>query len=246
MVRKELTEHNKDWLRFIIHELLSNCNSIDDLLENKITFVTFNYDVSLERNLYERLCAIDLFMGCCGAVNKFLKDNIIHVYGKIYPGDGAYPGGRMFQRKKDQSVSEGNYLLSDMIDSYTASKNIRVILDDKDEDQAAIKLAREKLAESDVVYILGYGFDENNSNRLNLSRLKPTFSNTIDKRREIYSTNYGDKNIINKKVGNALFNDQSAFLHQDLRRKYDEFLCEKSIKSVYDALAACRTCFATH
>jgi hypothetical protein len=42
---------NNDWLRFIIHQLAIYCEKSKDLLSNTVNFVTFNYDVSLERTL---------------------------------------------------------------------------------------------------------------------------------------------------------------------------------------------------
>ena len=61
--RPQPSNAKDDWVRFILHALLDNCKSIDHLCKNKVTFITFNYDISLERNLYTRLCAIDLFRG---------------------------------------------------------------------------------------------------------------------------------------------------------------------------------------
>src|SRR6185369_12980112 len=35
-----------DWYRFIIHKIITKCKQSKDILENKVTFVTFNYDTS--------------------------------------------------------------------------------------------------------------------------------------------------------------------------------------------------------
>lgn len=46
---------NDNWYRFIIHKLVSGCEDADSLFKNQVTFVTFNYDVSLELELFKRI-----------------------------------------------------------------------------------------------------------------------------------------------------------------------------------------------
>jgi len=37
-----------DWVRFVIHQIAINCRKSKDLLDNRVSFITFNYDLSLE------------------------------------------------------------------------------------------------------------------------------------------------------------------------------------------------------
>jgi hypothetical protein len=64
-------------------------------LRNKVSFITFNYDVSLEYELYHSLKAIAQFSEG-NVINKFFEeDRFIHVYGKIRRSgnDGSQLGG---------------------------------------------------------------------------------------------------------------------------------------------------------
>jgi hypothetical protein len=71
-----------DWCRFIIHQLAIDCKESKDLLRNQISFVTFNYDVSLESQLLNGLKHIQVFDE--KDVHFFLGGSrIIHIYGKI-------------------------------------------------------------------------------------------------------------------------------------------------------------------
>lgn len=57
----DLKTFDDDWLRFVLYKLTSRCESSGHLLENDVTFVTFNYDTSLERRLFLGLKSISMF-----------------------------------------------------------------------------------------------------------------------------------------------------------------------------------------
>jgi hypothetical protein len=81
----EIWPHFKDnWYRFLIHKLAVGCSKGSELLEkNDVTFVTFNYDVSLEYRLFRGLSAISFFEDD-DAIAKFLEgERVLHMYGKI-------------------------------------------------------------------------------------------------------------------------------------------------------------------
>jgi hypothetical protein len=83
MKRLDISRYQDDWYRFIVHKLVFGCKESADLLNNKVRFITFNYDTSLEHHLYRALTAIDLLNH--NDVEPFLShDRIIHVYGKVH------------------------------------------------------------------------------------------------------------------------------------------------------------------
>ena len=86
---------------------------------------------------------------------------------------------------------------------------------------------------ADVVYILGYGFDENNTNRIGLDTglARPSPKNVM-------FTNFGDVNRVNKKAGRALMGNFSVFLPNSpqLLTFAPSGYVEKSVRNVYDAL----------
>jgi hypothetical protein len=73
-----------------VHKLVYGCKESNDLLTNKVHFITFNYDTSLESHLSRSLEAIHMLDP--SHVQTFLEDHrIIHVYGSV----GQRPkGGR--------------------------------------------------------------------------------------------------------------------------------------------------------
>ncbi|MGA7323423.1 MAG: hypothetical protein WBX25_02785 [Rhodomicrobium sp.] len=73
----------KHWYRFIIHRLVYECRSVEDLFKNNVHFITFNYDTSLERNLYDSLSRIDIFENKDDVVRFISEGRIEHVYGLV-------------------------------------------------------------------------------------------------------------------------------------------------------------------
>jgi hypothetical protein len=74
--------NQKDWYRFLLHRLTSEISGTVSILRNDVTFVTFNYDVSLDQYLYDRLNSIEIIPDGEGA--KFMDSNrILHIYGSI-------------------------------------------------------------------------------------------------------------------------------------------------------------------
>src|SRR5664279_2834055 len=72
------TKYYDDWVRFIIHQIAIHCKESSDLLQNRVSFVTFNYDVSLETKLRNGLDHIQLFSK--DDISKFLSGRVIHIY----------------------------------------------------------------------------------------------------------------------------------------------------------------------
>jgi hypothetical protein len=79
-----LKKFKDNWCRFVIHQMVINCKQSSDLLSNKVTFVTFNYDVSLELTIKRALQHIEMFED--NDVQKFFgPDRVLHIYGEIRP-----------------------------------------------------------------------------------------------------------------------------------------------------------------
>src|ERR1700719_3220748 len=55
---EHLRHYNDNWYRFLIQKLVTGCPDAQSLLNNKVTFITLNYDVSLEFQLSQGLSAI--------------------------------------------------------------------------------------------------------------------------------------------------------------------------------------------
>jgi hypothetical protein len=198
-----------DWCRFIIHQLAIHCKNSKDLLLNKVSFVTFNYDVSLEHALREGLEHIQMFDG--KDVATFLGGNrIIHIYGKIrdVPTKAAPVNWHMSNedpyKLRHPQLNHYQVEMKKLLDIvYAASKGLRVIdPHDKGFDDTEIMIARTAIAHAKRIFILGYGFDEHNSGRLNL---REVLAHDLMTTNRVAFTNYGDINQINKRASKLVY-----------------------------------------
>jgi hypothetical protein len=237
-INRPLAERKKiadDWYRFIAHKIMDRC-SLDELLSNKVHFITFNYDISLETSLYKTLMSVESFSDD-RKIKEFLsKERILHMYGHIKEPiskqekqQNHYPKG-----SREHSYFNHNILFNE---AYDASVGIRTIDgSDKDDNNLVFDKAKTIIQEASNIYFLGYGFDERNNDRLGISCLKKRGPTT----RRIYFTNFQDRNQINKRAGNAFLQSESGFLPPQNFLQQNTFtldLFEKSSKNVYDALA---------
>jgi hypothetical protein len=197
-----------DWLRFVQHKLVLNCDPPKSLADNQLTFVTFNYDASLEKRLYDGLSNISKFPR--EEVQHFFDDlRIVHVYGKV--------------REKvdtnwvptETSLGNPSWRARERLDDlFIASQGIRTIDGpDKLKNEKELSRARDKLRDAAKVYILGYGFDHSNNGRLDLEKLHPRAG--ID--RHVYFTNYRGLNRISRASGRAFGIYSEAFIETHLR-----------------------------
>jgi hypothetical protein len=233
-----LQKYKDNWCRFVIHQIAINCKISSDILKNTVHFVTFNYDISLERALSSGLSHIELFQH--DDIEKFLTNGrVVHAYGKVRENPFERPPQLAWlnqalntERVSVQQLVEYEDFLNQI---YYASRGIRVIdPDDKGADQGAIDAAVSAIRNAAHVYILGYGFDENNSARLNLQEslraVKPTSQS-------VSFTNFGNSNRINKRASKVFFRDEAHFSSEMPQvASFNQSRYEKSHRDVYEAL----------
>jgi hypothetical protein len=201
----DLTRYKDDWYRFIIHKLVMNCTESADLLKNDVRFITFNYDVSLEQALYKGLSSIELLER--DDINNFWRsDRRLHIYGNVRDDVSLTPPLVEWDilLKKDINPDRVHHQkYKDAFDvAYYASKRLRVIdPGNKTADADVIKAAQDAIRNAKCVYILGYGFDKTNSDKiLKLGEL-------LHERncKWVLFTNYQDSNRITKRASTVLF-----------------------------------------
>ncbi|HTB04134.1 MAG TPA: hypothetical protein VK804_27015 [Bradyrhizobium sp.] len=228
-IRKLLSESRDDWCRFIIHQIAIHCQKSSDLHKNKVSFVTFNYDVSLEVALTTGLRHIQLFDSA--DVDQFMSGSrIVHMYGKVR----ELKSGRVNVNWQNIDATESNRMdfcnLLNVV--YSASKGIRVIdPHDKGANPDDLTIARTQIHGAGRVFILGYGFDEHNSERLGL-RESLGYSNAGHK--QVAFTNFEDINQVNKRASKLLFGNTASFPPNG---QSIAFHAEKSTRNTYDALS---------
>ncbi|MHB8483397.1 MAG: hypothetical protein ACYDBV_11795 [Nitrospiria bacterium] len=180
---------NENWYRFLINALISGATPqklVEEELRLKV--ITFNYDLSLEYALYSRF-ENHLFLG--PQAFPFLKkisENIVHIYGQV--GQFEWNGGERKNEDYGKYKDEKAFIKADR----HWKDKIFVIGQDRDNkvaDNAA--KAMQWLSDAEVVFFLGFGFNEDN---INLLKLKES----CEMANQIYCTNYGDSDIITQKA----------------------------------------------
>ena len=218
---------DEDWLRFVRHQLTVGCEEPKDLLDNRVTFITFNYDVSLERSLRSGLSAYEYFEEA--HIDAFFdEERIIHVYGRV-----RHPTGRMPDllpiRSAKGAIDQAKINALDRV--FELSRGIKVIDPyDKDEDEASIRLARGKIRRSEIAYILGFGFDPNNIGRLQLESLREGND------RLVMFTNMDDHGRINRRADRLFFGAESMFTRGEMNVISGPLKVNRSIRNVYAAM----------
>ncbi len=183
-------KRSENWYRFLHHAITSNAtphNLIED--ELKLNIVTFNYDNSLEYSLYSRFHNSPLLATKSAPFLQKISDNIVHVYGQV--GKFQWKGGQD-RANNDYGEYKGDAALTRAEEEW--KDTIYVIGQDReDRVRKNAAIAQEWLKKADIIYFLGFGFNDDNVNLLKLKE------NTQGAGR-IYCTNYGDSQIIAQKI----------------------------------------------
>lgn len=236
----DINNFKDDWCRFVIHELAINCKASSDLLRNNVRFITFNYDVSLEKALYQGLRHIQQFQ--TADVDKFFEDGrILHIYGKVRRVPPIEPPAIKWSEQSRDPKGLTEFALSNYYSDrkhfldgiYNVSQNLRVIdPHDKETDKSIIADAKSAIADANRVYILGYGFDANNSERLGL----PTSLHYEHNKKSVVFTNFRDINRVNKRASKVFFGNMNHFGPggATVEGSRDAYY-EKSVRDVYEA-----------
>jgi sulfur relay (sulfurtransferase) DsrC/TusE family protein len=242
---EEYFRDNDDWYRFLVEELVTGCEQASDLTKNKLHIITFNYDVSLEQNLSGRLRAIDRFGEKeYDQIKSFLDKRIYHVYGAVRNG---FVPPRLVALNDSPIVFISDEPGIDLkeIDrtnnnwniAYEASKNLNVIDPiDKNNGNRIPNEWRKRVMDAWDIYILGYGFDNNNSHRLYLNEI---FGSAEAAVRSVRFTNFQDSNRVNKRTADLYKIRFDSFLPSSpgiVGHPYSGAYYEKSVRDVYGAL----------
>ena len=182
-----------DWYSYLYKKIISGFKfeNIKDLeqiyCQNKISFITFNYDRSLEHYLFESL--FGLFKNAGGSrkvlANILSKIPILHIYGKIgnLPWQKGYDHIKFYNEEK-KVLSFGN------LNNYNSIKvalkyndMIQIMYEQRKISQDIID-AKKMIKDADRVFFLGFGYDPDNVELLDLPKLlkgKEVFGTALNK-----------------------------------------------------------------
>ncbi|MBU0595758.1 SIR2 family protein [Candidatus Bipolaricaulota bacterium] len=143
------------WLKYIWNVVREAC-SVQTLQDNRIGFVTFNYDRVLETYLDGVIQnAFNLEPAAATALREQAFP-IVHLHGQVSNvGFGAYPPGALLNEQL-QEIASG----------------IRVVHDSVPRDDRAFERAFDMIRSAKLICCLGFGYHPTNVGRLRLKELK--------------------------------------------------------------------------
>jgi len=145
----------ENWYDYLFERMLTR--DIDTFGENNVSFITYNYDRSLEMYLGTALKAA--YGAPMGEIAKQLsKIRIIHLHGKM--GNLPFEDGP--NRPYSAELTEESFRIG-----YGGIKIIHESIDKEPQ----FEQAHELLSEAQVVCFLGFGYHETNVNRLRLAKI---------------------------------------------------------------------------
>lgn len=167
-----------DWYTYLYTKLIQGLNSSDELLnigKNKISFIIFNYDRSLEHYLFENLYGLlkNADISRKQVAEAFNEIEFIHVYGQIgkLPWQcGIHHNNASAIAGEKDVTSYGEPRCYPLAIANKVNKMIDVMYNSRRDNQALVR-ARELIKSADRIMFLGFGFDEQNLSILNLPEL---------------------------------------------------------------------------
>jgi len=161
--REELDDEKHDWYMYLFTELTRDFISSDscEISKNKISFITFNYDRSLEHFLFESLINSFSEMTPDGIKTDLRKIPFLHMYGQIAP---------LPWQDKNNGISYQKQLSE--FEPALLTDNIRVIYDDRSkiEDKTIVK-AWELIKTAKQLFFLGFGYAKENMQLLRIPEI---------------------------------------------------------------------------
>nr|BDD45281.1 hypothetical protein 4 [bacterium] len=182
------TRNNKsgNWYGLLLDKITFGCDALEDIYQNKLTVITFNYDTSLEYYLEKELQSFPQFQGI--ELSKVI--DIHHVYGNIELNtkhenfkDVAF--GNIHRIHKDDQKLASKISNEIFLESFFQSIDKIHTIGEK-QVSATAQNAQDAIRKAKNVFILGFGFIPENLKLLNLQKTIITSrlqSNT-------FSTNY--------------------------------------------------------
>ena len=144
------------WYQHMWQILIDGADTHNDLRRNKIKFITFNYDRSLEYFLHQSI-KYTYGVNDQEALRVVRDFDILHVYGLLGEFSFTTTQGARHYTSENHAAN-----------IRTAAEGIKIIPEARD-DEVAFDKARDWFYDSEIIGFLGFGFDTLNVERLGLS-----------------------------------------------------------------------------
>jgi len=190
---EDQTKKIQDWYKDLFNELIKDFKGPEScqIDKNCVSFITFNYDRSLDDFLYTNTTSHYTEMAKEILSKQLMSIPIIHVYGKV--GDLEWQSENGMEYRSFLS----NYDISKLVD------NLFVIREERENPNA--ELAKAEIQKAKRIFFMGFGFAEDNLQVLNIPKILPDDV-------EIYATNMGLTNRKKDKI-DKLFRRSSHQVH---------------------------------
>jgi hypothetical protein len=159
LLKSDSINTQDNWYRHLLNDIKSGCKNPSDLLNNNLSIATFNYDVSLDYYLKNKLMNTSYFKD--HASDYLGQSKINHIYGSICDFDKL----EEFYDLKLKNVSDTietdilnfHHLLYGYVESSAENSRIQLI----GERRHASEIS-DKIKSSDIIYFIGFSFDADN------------------------------------------------------------------------------------
>jgi hypothetical protein len=149
-------ENTDNWYSTLWDKMVEDVTSGLDISRNKVRFVTFNYDRSLELFFHEASKS-NFNLDEKNAYQAWSRIEILHVYGSLGKLDSENP--LTFRPYTPEITGQSLQI---------AANGIKVIPESREEDDRDFLLAQDWFAWAEEIVFLGFGFDSLNVKRLGL------------------------------------------------------------------------------
>ncbi len=190
-----------DWYENFYNRLKTP--SLKEFDQNRINIVTFNYDRSLEQFLFT---ALKNTFGERDEACAFMLNNvaIVHLYGQLDPLPWQVDRRHEMTPPWKDPARRYETTIPSVDDLEKAASGIRIIHENKDlRDDPKFAKAHSLISDATYVYFLGFGYDETNLKRLNIS------CDSKDRPKLYHGTAYGLKGAERSRVENLFMSNNA-------------------------------------
>ncbi len=158
-------DKHSDWYFYLHNKMLEKSSAPDDYIlyaKNKISFITFNYDRSLDYYLYNSFSHSypdEIFKK--HSINELFPFQFIHVYGALPLHWQTTSGKEINYREKYDQTEDTFFRVME------AAKSIRIMYDDRKDDEMTLAV-QTAIMKAKRVFFLGFGYADENLEKLGI------------------------------------------------------------------------------
>lgn len=222
-------KHEDKWYEHLFQDIFSNCNNFEDVLNNKLNIISFNYDISLEYFLIKRLSnPSNRLYATYEQLFQFISNKIHHVYGSVYNikdqncisslirdyGKHYLYGEEKYNKENIADLPKTSILMMDAIaETFSSDNGINTIRYNHFDSNKKIQ---EIVQNSKTINVLGYGFDTHNNRVVGIPRKgRSTFNNYSN-----FSDYKSVRNIFDKCKGHESNKKSMSEIYLDICRSF--------------------------